>query len=94
MGLTDDESKLLAKLLKKKDTPDAPPGRTDRVLNVSVDLADEKQVERARGLGLIDWITGGDDGGDDGGDGGDDDGGNGGDGGDDPPRRKGFFREA
>lgn len=59
MGLSDDESKLLKKLLKKKDEPEAP--AASRALNISLDLGDEKQVQRAQGLGLLGAFAGSDD---------------------------------
>ena len=50
--LTADEEKLLKKLTQKREAPD--PGPIGRAINVSIDLGDEKQVERARRLGLLD----------------------------------------
>jgi hypothetical protein len=93
MGLTQKETRMLEALMRKKDQPDAPPA--SRSLNISIDLGDEKQVERARGLGLLDWITGDDDGD---GDGDDDKNGKNGDGDgddddDDVPRRRGYFNQ-
>lgn len=90
MGLSDKESKLLERLLKKKDEPDAP--RPSASLNISIDLGDESQVKRAQKLGLF---AADDDDDDDNGDG-DGDGGGDGDGdgdGEQTPRRRGFFRE-
>lgn len=85
MGLSAKESKLLENLLKKKDQPDAPP--TGKSLNISIDLGDDKQVERAQKLGLFDGIFGDDDDDDDGDDGDD------GDGDEEVPRRRGYFNK-
>lgn len=84
MGLSPKEQKLLSNLMKKKDEPDAP--AASRALNISLDLGDEKQVERAQKLGLLASIMGDDD----------DDGGDGDDGDDDDdeetvPKRRGYF---
>lgn len=84
--LSADEEKTLAALLGKKKAPDASP--VGKSLNISVDLGDEKQVERAQRLGLLDMFTGADDDDDaDGADGADDDD----DDADRSPRRRGFF---
>ncbi len=78
--LTDEEANMLKKLMAKREAPDAAP--VGRAINVSIDLGDQKQVERAIRLGLLDDTDTGDDGGDD--DGGDTDG-------DETPKRKGYF---
>jgi hypothetical protein len=57
--LTSDEAKLLKRLQQKAEAPDAP--SASRALNISIDLGDEKQVERATKLGLLDALTGDDD---------------------------------
>jgi len=59
MGLSAREAKILERLMKKKDEPDPP--SIGKTLNISMDLGDEKQVERARGLGLLGFITDDDD---------------------------------
>ena len=81
MGLTEQEAAILAKLMKKKDEPDAP--QHGRSFNITVDLGDEKQVERARRLGLSD-LLGLDD------TNGDGDSGEGAEG-EEAPKRRGFF---
>lgn len=86
MGLTNDESNLLKKLLKKKDEPDAAP--IGRSVNVSVDLGDEKQVKAAHKLGLLSGLFDSDDDDDKNGDGNDDD-----DDADDGPTRRGYFNQ-
>lgn len=78
--LDEKESKLLEKLLAKRDAPDAP--SVGKTLNVSIDLGDPDQVARAQKLGLLDGFDDDDGDGDKGGD--DDDG-------DEPPRRRGYF---
>lgn len=82
MGLSEQEARTLQALLKKKDEPDAPP--VGKSINVTIDLGDAKQVERAQKLGLLGMIQDGDDDDDSGGDGDDDKG-------DVPPKRKGYF---
>lgn len=87
MGLSDEEAKVLRRLMKKKDEPDAP--AASRALNISLDLGDEKQVKRAQSLGLLGAFSN-DDGDDDDDDAGDDD--------DDTdaediPKRRGYFPE-
>lgn len=57
--LTKEEAAVLKRLREKADAPDAPPA--SRALNISIDLGDEKQVERAQKLGLLDLLAGGDD---------------------------------
>jgi hypothetical protein len=54
--LTSEEKKLLKRLQQKSEAPDAP--SVSRALNISIDLGDEKQVERAQKLGLLDAIMG------------------------------------
>ena len=82
MGLTSDEQKLLKKLQRKAEEPDAP--AVGRSVNVSVDLGDEKQVRYAHKLGLLSGLFDSDDGGDDGDDDGDDDD-------EETPKRRGYF---
>lgn len=82
MGLTDKETRTLEKLMRKKDEPDAP--AANRSLNISIDLGDDKQVERAQKLGLLDLLTGDDDDDDESDD--DDDGKD-----EEVPRRRGYF---
>jgi hypothetical protein len=52
--LTAQEESLLKKLMSKREAPDAP--QSQRTLNISIDLGDEKQVERATRLGLLDMF--------------------------------------
>lgn len=85
MGLSDKESKMLANLLKKKDEPDAP--AIGRNVNVSIDLGDDKQVERAHKLGLLSGLFDDDDDDDD--DKNDDD-----DDDEETPRRRGYFEKS
>lgn len=80
--LTEEETNLLKKLTAKAKAPDAP--AANRMLNISIDLADEAQVTRAQKLGLLDMFS--DDTPDDDPPGDDPPG-------DDPPKRKGFFGE-
>lgn len=89
MGLSADEQKLLKRLQRKSEEPDAPP--VGKSLSISVDLGDEKQVERAQKLGLLGGLLGGpdDDDTDD-----DDDDNTDDDDDDDTPRRRGYFRES
>jgi hypothetical protein len=56
MGLSTSEKKMLARLQQKSEEPDAPP--IGKSLNISLDLGDEKQVERATKLGLLDRLFG------------------------------------
>jgi hypothetical protein len=86
VGLSDKETKMLERLMKKKDEPDPP--AASRALNISIDLGDEKQVERAQKLGLLSMLTGDDDADDDG----NDDDGNDDDDDEDVPRRRGYFK--
>jgi hypothetical protein len=90
--LSEEEARTLEALQKKAKAPDAP--AVARSVNISVDLADEAQVERAVKLGLPGFdalvSSNGDDDGDDDGSSSDDDGD---DDGDEPPRRRGFFNE-
>lgn len=80
------EEKVLKALRDKQEAPDAP--SASRALNISIDLGDEKQVERAQRLGLLDMFSGDDD--DD--DGNDDDNDDGNDDDDEEaPRRRGYF---
>lgn len=58
MGLSADEAKLLKRLQRKAEEPDAPPA--SRSLSISIDLGDEKQVERAHKLGLLSGLFDGD----------------------------------
>lgn len=54
--LTKEEAEQLEALQAKKEAPDEPKGESNglsRVLNVSVDLGDPEQVQRAIGLGLL-----------------------------------------
>lgn len=85
--LTSEESGLLKRLMAKSEAPDAPPA--SRHVNVSVDLGDEKQVERAQKLGLLDMFTGDDDTDTDDGNGDDGDAGDGD--GEEAPKRRGYF---
>lgn len=90
MALSSKEQKLLENLLKKKDEPERPePGKN---LNISIDLGDDKQVEKARRLGLLDWIMGDDDDDDDDDKKTDDDDDDSDDDDDDVPRRRGYFK--
>lgn len=84
MGLSSEEQKLLKKLQKKAEEPDAP--AVGRSVNVSVDLGDEKQVRAAHKLGLLSGLFS-DDSDDDDND--DDDDGDADD--EDTPRRRGYF---
>jgi hypothetical protein len=55
--LTDEQAKQLEELEKLRDAPDEPAGNgggIGRVLNVTIDLGDDKQVARAFKLGLLD----------------------------------------
>ena len=78
--LTAAEARTLKALQEKSEAPDAPP--VSRSLSVSIDLGDEKQVERAARLGLLDLGDDDDDGDDDA----DADA-------DDTPRRRGYFQD-
>jgi hypothetical protein len=82
MGLSSEEQKLLKKLQRKAEEPDAP--AIGRSVNVSVDLGDEKQVQRAHKLGLLSGLFDADDADDDDDDDDDDDA-------EDTPRRRGYF---
>lgn len=85
--LTPDEEKALKALKRKQEAPDEP--TIGKSLNITVDLGDEKQVERAQKLGLLSMFASDDtDTDDDDTDTDDDDTDT-----DDTPRRKGFFRE-
>ena len=88
MGLTGDEQKLLKRLQRKAEEPDPTPA--SRSLSISLDLADDKQIDKARKLGLLDWIRGDDDddtsGDDDTGDDDDPDP-------EDTPRRRSYFKD-
>lgn len=56
MALTKEEAAQLEALQKKAEEPDEEPngaGGISRVLNVTVDLGDDAQVERAIKLGLM-----------------------------------------
>lgn len=82
--LTDEEQSLLKRLTAKAKAPDeTPPGR---MLNFTIDLANDAAVERAKKLGIFpnddppEDPPGDDPPGDD-------------PPGDDPPKRKGFFGE-
>jgi hypothetical protein len=94
--LSEEEARTLEALQKKAKAPDAP--AVARSVNISVDLADEAQVERAVKLGLPGFdalVSSNGDDSDDGGD--DDDGASGGDDDDDdhePPRRRAFFGDS
>lgn len=78
--LTSQEESLLKKLMSKREAPEAP--MTGRTLNISIDLGDDKQIERATRLGLLDMLN--DDSDDDGtGDEPDEP--------DDTPKRRGYF---
>ncbi len=85
--LTEDEAAKLAELQAKSEAPDEPESSNglQRVLNVSVDLGDPEQVERAIRLGYMEAPAADDD------EGGDDDEG---EGDDEGPRRRGFFPAA
>ena len=80
--LSKKEADLLKSLQAKAEAPDAPPSQ--RVLNVSIDLGDPAQVERATKLGLLDGIE--DDGDEGAGDEEEEEA-------DDGPKRKGYFKE-
>jgi hypothetical protein len=55
MKLTEEQAKQLADLEAMRDAPDEPEKTgAGRVLNFTIDLADDKQVERAFKLGLLD----------------------------------------
>jgi hypothetical protein len=57
MKLTDEQAKQLEELEAMRDAPDEPAGNgggIGRVLNVTIDLGDDKQVARAFKLGLLD----------------------------------------
>ena len=84
MALSDDEQATLDALLKKKDEPEPKDERSGigRVLNVSLDLSDDMQVEKAFRLGLLERPAAGDDGDDEDKDEEDE-----------APRRSGFFPE-
>jgi len=86
MPLTDEEQATLDALTRKRDEPEPKPegNGIGRVLNVSLDLGDDAQVEKAFKLGLLERVAGDDDDSDD--DDSDDDA-------DDAPRRRGFFPE-
>ena len=85
--LTEEEARTLKALQEKAKAPDAP--SVARSLNISVDLGDDAQVERAVKLGLPGFEAFGSNG-----DGDDDDDGDGGDGdGDEPPTRRGYFKD-
>lgn len=84
--LSSREEKVLKELMRKREAPDAP--SASRALNISIDLGDEKQVERAQRLGLLDMFSGNDDEEDEertDGDGDDDDDE------EEAPRRRGYF---
>jgi hypothetical protein len=53
--LTEEQAKALAELEELRDAPDEEPAGNgvSRVLNVTVDLGDEAQVERAIKLGFL-----------------------------------------
>lgn len=51
--LSADEEKVLQRLMRKREAPDTPSNRT---LNISIDLGDNAQVERAQRLGLLDMF--------------------------------------
>lgn len=52
--LTEEQAKTLAELQALAEAPDEPEGNgLQRILNVTVDLGDEAQVERARSLGFL-----------------------------------------
>ena len=82
MGLSKEEAEQLKALQAKAKEPDAP--QVARSLNITVDLGDDAQVERARKLGLRGFEAFGSDDGEGEGEGGD---------GDEPPKRRGFFAE-
>lgn len=50
--LTAEEERALKRLMEKREAPDS--GPVGRSVNVSIDLGDPKQVERAQRLGLLD----------------------------------------
>lgn len=79
--LSDEETATLKRLTEKSKAPDAPP--MSRGINVTVDLGDEKQIERAIEHGFLTRAEVEADKKD--GDGGDDDKD------DDAPKRKGYF---
>jgi hypothetical protein len=86
--LTDEQAATLAELQALSEAPDEPEGNPlQRVLNVSVDLGDEAQVERARSLGFLPPAEAPAEGEGEGG-------GAGGEGGaEEEPQRRGFFKE-
>lgn len=73
--LTADEERALKRLQQKREAPES---NVAKSLNVTVDLADEKQVERAQRLGLLDSFP-------------DDSDGDSDDGDEETPKRKGYF---
>ena len=85
MPLTEEQAKQLEELERLRDTPDEPaePKGAGRILNVTLDLADDAQLERAFKLGLLDRPAADDDAGDD-----DED-----DDAAEQPKRRGFFPE-
>ena len=87
MPLNEQEEKALRRLMRKKDEP--APAPVAKTLNISMDIADEKQVERARKLGLLDIIMGDDD--DDEGDDKENDDDDEPSDDDDTPKRRGYF---
>lgn len=84
--LTEEEAAQLKALQEKAEAPDEPAngsgeGGVSRVLNVTVDLGDEEQVERAIGFGFLsrpELEEEGDDGDDEG---------------EEEPQRRGFFKD-
>lgn len=80
MALTKEEAAQLEALQKKADEPDEEPkgNGLSRVLNVTVDLGDEAQVERAIRLGFMEAPQEDDEGEDD-------------DSEEESPRRRGYF---
>ena len=81
MALTKEQQEQLDELTRLRDEPEPEPsgGGLGRVLNVSLDLGDEAQLDRAFKLGLLERPAADDPDPDDPPDE------------DDPPRRRGFF---
>lgn len=85
--LTDDEQAQLDALSAKRDAPDEPAASRGENVNYTIDLSDEKAVERALKLGLLRESDVEDNGGDEDASKDDDDG----ESRERPPKRKGYF---
>lgn len=86
--LTEEEAAQLKALTEKSEAPEPENGGgTSRVLNVSVDLGDPEQIERAIGLGFLTRPEAEELEGEGEGEGGEGEG-------EEGPRRRGFFPEA